>query len=196
MSVSLKALIERLTPVARRAVEQAASRALARTHFEVEIEHVLLALLDQEDNAARAALYALDLDPARLVRELEDAASGFRSGNSRNPVLSTWLPQWLEKAWVLASMEFSQTRMSSLDLLLALGRDAALRQALQDSVPSLLRLDMAPLGAAYRSLRAHGGEDAGEGGAGGVGAQQRRRSRGPRPEGCGAPRVWTNTRWI
>lgn len=166
MSVSLKALIERLTPVARRAVEQAASRALARTHFEVEIEHVLLALLDQEDNAARAALYALDLDPARLVRELEDAASGFRSGNSRNPVLSTWLPQWLEKAWVLASMEFSQTRMSSLDLLLALGRDAALRQALQDSVPSLLRLDMAPLGAAYRSLRAHGGEDAGEGGGG------------------------------
>jgi type VI secretion system protein VasG len=163
MSVSLKALIERLTPIARRAVEQAASRALARTHFEVEIEHVLLALLDQEDNAARAALYALDLDPARLMRELEDAVAGFRSGNSRNPVLSSWLPQWFEKAWVLASMEFAQTRVSSLDLLLALGRDGALRQALQESAPSVLRLDMNSLVVAYRTLRAHGGEDAGDG---------------------------------
>lgn len=37
MSTSVKALVDKLTPIARQSVEQAASRALARSHFEVEI---------------------------------------------------------------------------------------------------------------------------------------------------------------
>ncbi|MDR1660926.1 MAG: type VI secretion system ATPase TssH, partial [Azoarcus sp.] len=108
MTTSLKSLISRLTPIARRAVEEAASRALARTHFEVEIEHVLLALLDQTDNAFVAALRASGADSARLERNLDAALDGFRTGNTRNPVLSIWLPRWLERAWLIASAEWGE----------------------------------------------------------------------------------------
>jgi type VI secretion system protein VasG len=160
MSVSLKSLIERLTPTARQAVEQAASRALARTHFEVEIEHVLLAMLDQADNAALSALQALGLPVAQVNRELDAALDAFRSGNTRNPVLSAWLPQWLEKAWLLASMEYGQDSISTLDLLLVLWRDDALRNALQSGSRSLARQDASQLQGAYRQLRQHGGEAA------------------------------------
>ncbi|WP_230370600.1 Clp protease N-terminal domain-containing protein [Paludibacterium denitrificans] len=137
MSVSLKSLIERLTPAARQALEQAANRALGRTHFEVEIEHVLLALLDQQDNAAQAALLALGIPADTLGRELDAAQDSFRTGNTRNPVLSAWLPRWLEKARLLASMEHSEADISTLDLLLALWHDDALRNAVQSSSRSL-----------------------------------------------------------
>ncbi|WP_159877067.1 type VI secretion system ATPase TssH [Aquitalea denitrificans] len=158
MSVSLKSLIERLTPAARQALEQAASRALGRTHFEVEIEHVLLALLDQQDNAALAALLALGLPIDQLGRELDAAQDSFRSGNTRNPVLSAWLPRWLEKAWLLASMEHGESDISTLDMLLTLWRDDTLRNAVQDSSRTLAVQDSSLLNGAYRELRRHGGE--------------------------------------
>ncbi|WP_174875907.1 type VI secretion system ATPase TssH [Vogesella oryzae] len=167
MSVPLKSLIERLTPAARRCVEQAASRALARTHFEIEIEHVLLTLLDENDNAAIAALQAGGVDIPVLQQALERALDGFRSGNSRNPVLSAWLPKWLEKAWLLASAEFGQDSVSTLDLLLALLRDESLRPAVQSGCPTLLQLDAGRLLPAYAALRQHGGESA-EGGPAGA----------------------------
>ncbi|MFB9160295.1 Clp protease N-terminal domain-containing protein, partial [Chromobacterium violaceum] len=161
MSVSLKSLIDRLTPTARQAIEQAASRALARTHFEIEIEHVLLAMFDQDDNAALAALRALGADLGRVERELDAALDNFRSGNTRNPVLSSWLPKWLEKAWLLASAEHGQDSVSTLDLLLALWQDDALRGALQSGAPALARQDAGRLSGAYAALRQHGGEAAG-----------------------------------
>ncbi|GLS06031.1 ClpV1 family T6SS ATPase [Chitiniphilus shinanonensis] len=158
MSTPLKALVGRLTPIARSAVEAAASRALSRTNFEVEIEHVLLALLDQADNAFGAALRASGLDAARLERELDQAADGFRTGNTRNPVLSSWLPKWLERAWLIAGAERNEDSISGLDLLLALLTDDALRAALQQSAPTLLKLDAARLKEGYAALRQHGGE--------------------------------------
>ncbi|WP_249605509.1 type VI secretion system ATPase TssH [Chromobacterium sp. IRSSSOUMB001] len=158
MSVSLKALIDRLTPTARQAIEQAASRALARTHFEIEIEHALLAMFDQDNNAALAALHALGADLPRIERELEAALDAFRSGNTRNPVLSAWLPKWLEKAWLLASAEQGQADVSTLDLLLALWQDEALRGALQSGSAALARQDAGRLQGAYAALRQHGGE--------------------------------------
>ncbi|UXY14563.1 type VI secretion system ATPase TssH [Chitiniphilus purpureus] len=158
MSTPLKALVGRLTPTARRAVEEAANRALARTHYEVEIEHVLLALIDQSDNAFGAALRACATDTARLERELDQALDGFRTGNSRNPVLSTWLPRWLERAWLIAGAECIEDDISSLDLLLALLSDDALRNTLQQSAPLLLRIDAGKLREGYGALRQHGGE--------------------------------------
>ncbi len=161
MSISLKALIERLTPVARQAVEQAASRALSRTHFEVEIEHVLLALLAQDQHAALAALRSLGAPLNRIEDELDNALDCFRSGNTRNPVLSSWLPKWLEKAWLLASTEFNQHDVSTLDLLLALWRDPALRGALQSGSPTLAKINATDAVTAYAALRQHGHEACG-----------------------------------
>ncbi|WP_157804015.1 Clp protease N-terminal domain-containing protein, partial [Lysinibacillus xylanilyticus] len=44
--MELAALIGRLNPDCRRALERAAQRCLQRTHHYVEIEHLLLELLD------------------------------------------------------------------------------------------------------------------------------------------------------
>ncbi|MCX7207597.1 MAG: type VI secretion system ATPase TssH [Proteobacteria bacterium] len=160
MSTPLKALISRLTPTARRAVEEAASRALSRTHFEIEIEHVVLAILAQDDNAGVAALHSLGLSLDQLEKELDAALDRFRTGNTRNPVLSTWLPKWLEKAWMLASVELGQDSVSTLDLLLALVQDDALRATLQGSSATLAKMDGKRALQGYVALRQHGNEAA------------------------------------
>jgi type VI secretion system protein VasG len=50
MSVNLKSLIGKLNHETRNAVEAAAGICLSRTHYDVEIEHFLVKLLDASDS--------------------------------------------------------------------------------------------------------------------------------------------------
>jgi len=52
MSVNLKGLIGKLNDTTRGALEAAAGLCLARTHYDIEIEHVLLKLLDSSASDA------------------------------------------------------------------------------------------------------------------------------------------------
>jgi type VI secretion system protein VasG len=46
MSTTLKTLVSKLNDTTRDALQQAANLCIARSHFEVDIEHVFLALLN------------------------------------------------------------------------------------------------------------------------------------------------------
>jgi len=100
MNTNLKALVAKLNPMTRRAVESAANVALSRTHHEIDIEHVLLEMLDKSDSDLVAILKAYSIDTARLEKDLLHGISQFRTGNTRNPVLSRNILQWLESAWL------------------------------------------------------------------------------------------------
>jgi len=158
MSISVKALVDKLSACARQCVEQAASRALNRSHYEVEIEHVLLSILEQDNNAARAALSALGAPFEQIEDQLTLALDKFRCGNTRNPVLSGWIPKWLEAAWLRASTEHSSQQVSTLDLLLALVNDDGIRAQIASCAPSLLAQDYPRLTSSYAAIRQHGGE--------------------------------------
>ncbi|MCL2590248.1 MAG: type VI secretion system ATPase TssH [Betaproteobacteria bacterium] len=155
---ALQALFLRLTPVARRAFEESISRAQARTHHEIEVEHVLLSLLDQTNNAFMAALRATSADISQLEADLNAALDSFRSGSTRNPELSVWIPRWLEKGWLIASAENREADISSVDLLLAILTDDGLRGALRTSAAVLLQLDAGRFAEAYAAIRARDGE--------------------------------------
>ena len=73
MTTHLKALIAKLNPTARRAMEFAANLALTRTHHEVDIEHVLLALLDHSDTDVSSILQAYGVEPSRWQKDLLDS---------------------------------------------------------------------------------------------------------------------------
>ena len=47
MSTSLKTLISKLNNTCRQAAERAASLCMARGHYEVDLEHLLLAILEK-----------------------------------------------------------------------------------------------------------------------------------------------------
>src|SRR3954453_22331018 len=86
--IDLKLLVARLNDVSRRALEAAAGSTLCRTHYNVEIEHWLLRLLDgpQSDAALIARHFGIAAD--RLTAELTAALDRMATGNGRAPALS------------------------------------------------------------------------------------------------------------
>jgi ATP-dependent Clp protease ATP-binding subunit ClpB len=66
----------RLTQKSQEALHDAQTKALRFGHTEVDGEHLLLALLDQEDGLVPRLLSQSGADPERLEKELESALSG------------------------------------------------------------------------------------------------------------------------
>lgn len=158
MQSPLKALVARLSPIARASLEDGANRAFSRGHHEVEVEHVLLSLIEHSGSSFARALRSEGLDLPRFEVELGAALDRLHTGNMRNPVLSAWLPKWLERAWVISGAEYGEDRITSLHLLLALLADSELRASVQPSVPTLYSLDLARLTDRYGALSRVGGE--------------------------------------
>src|SRR5690348_2286476 len=119
-TIDLKAMVGRLNEPCRRALEAAAGLTLSRTHYNVEIEHWLLKLLDSADGDTAAILRHYEVDPGRLTVDLNRALDRMRTGNSRAPSLSPEIVQLAKEAWLLASVEQGLSRVQSGHLLWAL----------------------------------------------------------------------------
>ena len=126
-------------------MESAANVALTRTHHEVDIEHVLLELLDMPDTDLVAILHAYRVDRARLQRDLQNSLSKFRTGNTRNPVLSQNIPHWLELAWVTASVSYGTAHIRSAYLLQVLVGDERIARVVNGACRSLASIPPAEL---------------------------------------------------
>ncbi|KVQ00542.1 type VI secretion system ATPase TssH [Burkholderia ubonensis] len=120
MSTPLKTLITKLNPLCRQAAQHAASACLARGHYEVDLEHLFLALLDEAAGDLPLALRASRIDPHALRADLERELTRLKTGNTRTPVFSVHLIALFEQAWLIASLDSQLGRIRSGHLLLAL----------------------------------------------------------------------------
>ena len=150
--MNLKSLFAKLNETSRTATESAAALCLSEQHYDVEVEHLLLQLLDSSDNDLPAILRHYDVVAERLQAQLVTALGTFKKGNTRTPALSPHITRMIEQAWVLASIEFGQGQIRTAHLLQALLDDAELRRVVIASAPELekinaddLRLNLAAL---------------------------------------------------
>ncbi|VFR77662.1 ClpB protein [plant metagenome] len=120
MTTPLKTLIGKLNPTCRQAAERAASICMGRGHYEVDLEHVFLALLEQPDSDFVVMAGRCDINVAALQGDLEHELGNVRTGNTRTPVFSPHLQTLFEHAWLIASLDSHDTRIRSGHLLLAL----------------------------------------------------------------------------
>lgn len=120
MNVNLKSLVGRLNDTCRSALEGAAGLCLSRTNYDVEIEHILAKLLDEDDTDLHRICRNYEVNIDRLTKDVSVALDRLKTGNSRTPGLSDRLPQWFQNAWLLASVDFGAARVRSGHLLLAL----------------------------------------------------------------------------
>lgn len=148
MSVNLKSLIGKLNDTTRGALEAAAGLCLSRTHYDVEVEHFLIKLLDASGSDAVKILHQFSVDTSRLQKELERSLDKLKSGNARTPAISPSVLKMLTEAWTTGSLEYGATQIRSGHVLLALlGNDELARIArdigkeLQKIQPELLRKD-------------------------------------------------------
>ena len=120
MNVNLKSLVGRLNDVSRGALEGAAGLCLSRTNYDVEIEHILAKLLEQDDTDLHKIATHFEVNIDRLTKDVSTALDRLKSGNSRTPGLSDRIPNWIQDAWLLASVDFGAARVRSGHLVLAL----------------------------------------------------------------------------
>ncbi|MFT4542272.1 MAG: type VI secretion system protein VasG [Planctomycetota bacterium] len=128
--LNLKSLIGRMNPSTTRALEGAAGLCLSRTHYNVEIEHWLLKLLEDQGNDFNACLRRFEIDPGRLERDLTQSIDKFKSGNSRPPALSPSVVDLARDAWLVTSIEYQEGATRTGHILDALmSSDTMARQA-------------------------------------------------------------------
>jgi type VI secretion system protein VasG len=147
MKVDLKTLISKLNPICRRALEGGAERCVRQSNYDVEVEHILLALLDLPESDLRLALRQYGVVPEHLHAELTRSIDGFKRGNTRTPAFSPHIPRLLERAWSIASLRLNETQVRSGALLLAILQDLGIRSQLQENLPSLAGLSAEVLAA-------------------------------------------------
>ena len=145
MSTSLKTLVTKLDDTCRAAAERAAAITMARGHHEVDIEHVLLALLEVADSDVGVLCRRFDVSTSGLTRDLERELQGFKTGNTRTPVFSSRLPTLFEHAWLIASLDAHDARIRSAHLLLALLTEPALAQIAYRTSSLFARFDVEQL---------------------------------------------------
>ncbi len=118
MLVEPKSIVRRLNPACTAMLEAAVSHAASGRYYEIIPEHLLVALLEASETDAAALLYYADQDPSRLGQRIQRALERMKTGNQGRPVFAESLFQWMEDAWVLASLHFGAGELRSGHLLL------------------------------------------------------------------------------
>ncbi len=169
MNVNLRGLVGKLNHETRAAVEAAAGLCLGRTHYDVEVEHFLVKLLDASDADFTFILKHYGIDRSRLASDLQASLDKLKSGNARTPALSPSLVQMLKEAWSIGSVDFGASRIRGGHAVLALVTMDELRRLVLDSSPELEKISAEDLRANLPSIVDGSSEDRTETAAGPTG---------------------------
>ena len=135
MATPLKTLIGKLNQTCRQAAERAASLCMAQGHYEVDLEHLFLALLEKPASDVSIIARRCHIQVDALEADLKAEIDRFKNGNTRTPVFSAHLPKLFEHAWLIASLDTQTTRIRSGHLLLALLTEPDLAQLARRGSP-------------------------------------------------------------
>lgn len=103
---NLKVLITKLSPHARISLEKTANTCISQQNYEIEIEHFLLELLNQNyKNDLQILLEKYKISKDGLIDDLKESISQLPKGNTRTPIFAKSIVRLLEQAWLLASAE-------------------------------------------------------------------------------------------
>ncbi|MQA36773.1 type VI secretion system ATPase TssH [Rugamonas aquatica] len=131
MSINLKTLIGKLNDTSRTAATRAASLCVSLGQYEVDIEHLFLALLEQPKSDFVVIARQSGISVSMLEADLQAEIARLKTGNSRTPVFSERLPKLFEHAWLIASLDLQagqQAQIRSGHLLQALLTEPELAQ--------------------------------------------------------------------
>jgi type VI secretion system protein VasG len=128
MTIGLKTLISKLNDTCRTGTERAANLCMSQGHYEVDLEHLFFALLEQQKSDFSIISRKFGISTSSLQSDLQSELSRFKTGNSRTPVFSPHLPKLFENAWLIASLDKQSTRIRSGHLLLAMLTEPDLSQ--------------------------------------------------------------------
>jgi len=129
ITIDLKSLVGKLNAHCQGALEGAAGFCLSRQHYNVEIEHWLIKLLEIPDSDLLAILDEFDINAGKFAQELNNELEYLKSGNTRAPALSPTIVDLAKSAWMLASIDYKHSLATSAHLLGAMILDDNINQS-------------------------------------------------------------------
>ncbi len=120
ININLSSLIQRLHPITKVALEDAAALAVSEKANEVQIEHYLLSLLERPNSDFDVLLSHFDCSENLLRQSVRSTLDTNAKGNGSKPVFSALLIEWLQESWLVSSLDLSETQIRSGALLLTL----------------------------------------------------------------------------
>lgn len=152
-TVTLKSLVNRLNPQCRNALEAATALCQSRSHFTVEIDHWLSAMLDQDMGDIKIICGFFGINPDELNSEIQTALEKQKSGNNSLPSISIQLTSLLKQAWLDTSIQFGDNQIRSAYILYTLLNDETLSVWVARSSKQLSRIDAEQLLQAWPNLQ-------------------------------------------
>jgi type VI secretion system protein VasG len=133
MDINLKTLIGKLNDTTRAAATRAAGICVGLGQYEVDLEHLFLALLEQPGSDLVVAARLAGISLTGLETDLRKEVERLPAGSTRTPVFSRHLPTLFEHAWLIASLNThgQPNPIRSGHLLLALLTEPGLAQLAQ-----------------------------------------------------------------
>src|SRR5829696_473532 len=113
MIVDAKSIFKRLTRSCNNALNAAAGQCVNARQYEITVEHVMLALLDDADSDLAFLTMHYDLDPARLRKALQQSLEDLRTGNAGRPTFSPAMLEWMQDAFLVGSAEYGYQKVRS-----------------------------------------------------------------------------------
>lgn len=152
MIVGVKHLVDRFDDATRQAMEGAAGLCLARSHYEIEVEHFLVKAFDVPDNDLDEILRHFEVDRSRLLRDLQNALEPLKTGNPRGPHFSPALLSMFHEAWSMASLVFDSSEIRTGHALLALLSEDKLRRISREMSKELGKIPADTLSAKFTEI--------------------------------------------
>ncbi len=136
-----ESLIAKLNDTTRNALEGAARLCFSRTHYSVEVEHLLLRLSDMPGSDFDLISRHYGLNRERLSTDLNRSLDDQKRGNGRTPAFAPSLLKLLTGAWEIGSLEFAATQIRSGFITAALLEDGALARQARDASAEFRRIN-------------------------------------------------------
>lgn len=120
IQIDLSTLVNRLHPIAKHALENAAAFCVSHQQLEITVDQFLQQLLETPLTDIRTIFNKVDINPTELTALLNINATQHPSVAPSYPNFSPLLVEWLKDSWLLASTELSHNTLRSGALLLTL----------------------------------------------------------------------------
>lgn len=119
VTINIKSLLMHLNQFCSDALQNSIGFCVARTHYEITVEHFMLKLLEDRESDFALILATLGIDSGRVQKAILHALEDYKTGNAAKPVFSPQLLDLVQDSWLISSVDLSENRVRSGAILLA-----------------------------------------------------------------------------
>lgn len=144
-TMTLKSLVDKLSPNCKTLLEAGAALCNSRSHFSVEIQHWLSVMAEEQSGDLFVIADSFDISLPDLQNELQNGLEKLKTGNSNTPGLSPHIVTLLRSAWLAATIDFNDQQIRTVHLIYALLMDDSLGSLVIRDARQLEKIDPAQL---------------------------------------------------